>query len=69
MPANQSLRVEIYRDTIEFQRTGTRAVRRAREENRELGIPNAFTREGKLYFELPDGTITQENPFEKDPKA
>ena len=67
--ANRPLPIELYQETIELQRIGTRAVRRAREENRRLGIPNAFTRDGKLYFELPDGTITQDNPFEKDPLA
>lgn len=65
MTFDTDFRVEIYRDTVEFQRIGTQAVRRARQENRALGIPNTFTRDGKLYFELPDGTITQDNPFEK----
>ena len=64
MTSDTDIRVEIYRDTVEFQRIGTRAVRRARQENRDLGIPNSFTRDGKLYFEMPDGTITRENPFE-----
>jgi len=52
------------RDELEeFTRIGTEAVKRAQEENRRLGIPNAYSRNGTLYFELPDGTITQEDPF------
>ena len=45
-------------------------MERAQEENRRLGIPNAYSRNGTLYFELLDGSITQENPFvlEKDDK-
>jgi len=46
-------------------RIGERAVRKAREENRRLGIPNTTSKKGKLYWEMPDGTITTENPFKK----
>ena len=38
-------------------------MERAQEENRRLGIPNAYSRNGTLHFELPDGSITQEDPF------
>jgi predicted ABC-type ATPase len=61
-------RSEAYCDTIELQRIGSRAVQRALEENRRLGIPNSFSRNGKLHFELPDGEITQKDPFVDDPK-
>ena len=50
-------------DFDEIERIGTNAVERAQEENRRLGIPNAYSRNGTLYFELPDGSITQEDPF------
>jgi hypothetical protein len=50
-------------DFEEIERIGTDAVERAQKENRRLGIPNAYSRNGTLYFELPDGTITQEDPF------
>lgn len=61
-------RPETHRATIELQQTGSRAVERALEENRRLGIPNVFSRNGKLYFEMPDGEVTQKNPFVDDPK-
>ena len=41
-------------------RIANKAAHQAQEENRKLGIPNAFSRNGILYFELPDGTITRE---------
>jgi len=54
----------------EMQRIGQRAIEKAREENRKLGIPNVNSRNGTLTYELPDGTITSESPFEKnDEKA
>lgn len=54
---------DVLKETIELKRIGTESARRAQEENRRLGIPNAYARNGTLYFELPDGTLTQEDPF------
>ncbi len=36
------------RKSIEFQRIGNRAVHRAQEENRKLGIPNFYSIVGKI---------------------
>lgn len=54
---------EVLREMMELKRIGTRSARGAQEENRRLGVPNAYSRNGTLYFELPDGTITEEDPF------
>ena len=48
---------------MELKRVGTQSAREAQAENRRLGIPNAYSQNGTLYFELPDGTITQKDPF------
>ncbi len=64
MNENRPKNIETYRRAIEIQRIGNRAVRKAQEENRRRGIPNAYSRNGKLYFELPDGKLTDKNPFE-----
>ncbi|MFH2033784.1 MAG: hypothetical protein ABIJ26_03665 [Candidatus Margulisiibacteriota bacterium] len=40
-----------------------RAVRKAVNENRRLGVPNVFVKDGKIIYELPDKTITTLNPF------
>ncbi len=50
-------------DTI--QQIGNDAVRQAQRKSLENGIPNSYSKNGVLYFQLPDGTITMENPFEK----
>ena len=65
MKNNHPLPIEIYQDAIELQRIGNRAVRKAQEESRRLGVPNVYSLNGKLYFELPSGEITDKNPFEK----
>jgi len=42
-----------------------RAIEKAKENNRKKGVPNAFVKNGKIYFEMPDGKITDKDPFEK----
>ncbi len=58
----QQIEVDIS-DTI--QQIGNDAVREAQRKNLENGIPNVYSKNGVLYFQLPDGTITMENPFKK----
>ena len=53
------------REAIEIRRIGSRAVRRAQEENRRLGIPNVYFINGRTYYELPDGTLSLEDPCDK----
>lgn len=45
---NGSVSDETLRKSIEFQRIGNRAVHRAQEENRKLGIPNFYSVNGKI---------------------
>jgi len=67
MKTNEPLPIEIYRSAAELQRIGNRAVREAQEESRRMGVPNVYSLNGKLYYELPNGEITDKNPFEDDP--
>ncbi len=48
-----------------IQRIGNDAVREAQKKSLENGIPNVYSKNGVHYFQLPDGTITMDNPFEK----
>lgn len=54
---------DIYKRTLEFLRIGNRAVKRAQEENRKKGIPNVYDFNGHLYYELPNGELTKEDPY------
>jgi len=45
-------------------RIGNRAVAKAIQENKEKGIPNVYSLNGTLVYEMPDGTITTECPFD-----
>lgn len=48
-----------------IQMIANNAVREAQQKSLDNGIPNAYSKNGVLYFQLPDGTITMDNPFEK----
>ncbi len=56
---------ELYEQAIEFERIGNRAVRKAQERNRRLGVPNVYSKGGTIYYERPDGTLTMEDPYEE----
>lgn len=42
---------------LEIQRIGNLAMSSAQKENRRLGLPNIYSRNGKLIYEMPDGKI------------
>ena len=59
----KKFKAETYELTLKIARIGSRALREAHEENHRHNLPNIFTRNKNLYFEMPDGTITTDNPF------
>ncbi|MCK5524958.1 MAG: hypothetical protein KAI83_17665 [Thiomargarita sp.] len=65
MNNNQVTDIQVFIQAAEFKRIGNRAIHKALEENRQLGIPNVFSRNGKLYYELPNGEITTKDPFKE----
>lgn len=34
-----------------------------KEENHKKGLPNVYSKNKRLYYELPNGTITMEDPL------
>ena len=63
MPQDKLDPVDIHKQTLELLRIGNRAVKRAQEENRKKGIPNVYDFNGHLYYELPNGELTKEDPY------
>lgn len=49
--------------SVKLTRIAKRAVRRAQEENTRKGIPNVYCINGKIVFQMPNGDITDKNPF------
>ena len=64
------LSLETYKQALELLRIGNRAAKRAQEENRRKGIPNVYSYNGHIYYELPNGELTKEDPLKRqDNKA
>ncbi len=59
------LKLETYKRMYDFLRIGNRAVKKAQEENRKKGIPNVYSYNGHIYYELPNGELTKEDPLKK----
>ena len=57
------MKKERYEMLIKIARIGSRAVKEAQEENRRKGLPSVYSKNGRLYYELPDGTMTMKNPL------
>ncbi len=53
----KNLSQKTYEQAADVVRVGNNAVRKAQEENHRLGLPNVYSRNGKLIFEMPDGQI------------
>jgi hypothetical protein len=65
MKQKVNLKSETYEKALEYQRIGNRAARQAREENHLLGLPNIYSRNGKIIYEMPDGRIIVKDIPEK----
>ena len=67
--SNRLLDPRFVRKAIEIRQIGSRAVHKAQEENRRLGIPNTYRINWRIYYELPDGTLSLEDPYDHDSKS
>lgn len=47
---------------IKILKIASKAVKEAQRNSLRNGIANVYSKNKKLYFQLPDGTITQEKP-------
>ncbi len=61
---NSTLRPDDFVRAAEFIRIGRRAVKRAQEESRRLGVPNVYSINGMLYYELPNGELSRTDPYD-----
>lgn len=42
---------------------GNLAVRKAQEKKRKKGVPNVYSLNGKIVWQMSDGTITEKSPL------
>ena len=55
--------LNLYLKGFEIESIGNKAILQVQQENRELGIPLVYSVDGKIFYELADGTITTNSPF------
>lgn len=53
----------------EFLRIARQAVLDAQEESRRLGVPNVYSINGRIYYELPNGELSLTDPWEPEQKV
>lgn len=63
MSVDSPISLETFTRAEEIIRIGRRAVRKAREENRRRGVPNVYSINGLLYYELPSGELSRTDPY------
>jgi predicted PP-loop superfamily ATPase len=64
MDKNKKIDINTYRQAADMLAIGNRAVRKAQEENRRFNVPNVYSHNGTLFYELPNGELTTEDPFQ-----
>ena len=52
--------------TENLLKIGNRAIKKAQENNRKKGIPNVYSINGKIVFQLPNGDITTQYNFSQN---
>jgi hypothetical protein len=60
--------ISTFRKADEFMRILRSAVGKAQERSRRLGVASVYSFNGRRYFELPSGEITQTRPENGDVK-
>lgn len=61
--ASSTIGLKTHEKAAELMRIANRAVRRAQEESRQKGVPNVYSINGILYYELPNGELSRSDPY------
>jgi hypothetical protein len=57
------LSAEEYAHIDDMIRIGRRGVAKAQEASRRAGVPNVYSINGRIYYELPSGELSLEDPW------
>ncbi|WP_425397586.1 hypothetical protein [Aeoliella sp.] len=68
MNGNSVLSAETYAKIDDFMRIARTAVVKAQQESRRRGVPNVYSINGRIYYELPNGELSLEDPYPKSQK-
>ncbi|HHE38368.1 MAG TPA: hypothetical protein ENL20_07320 [Candidatus Cloacimonetes bacterium] len=59
------LKIENYELLIEMTKVFQKAIKKAQQSHRDKGIPNVYSKNGRIVWELPDGSYINKNPFDR----
>lgn len=57
--------IELYHMASLYKKLFDKGIREAKEVNHKNGLPNVFTRNGRIFYELPNGDIVDKNPLDE----
>ncbi len=63
MKMNKIDDLEVFQLGFEIEKIGNEAIETVKVENKKMGIPLVFSRNGEIFYELPDGSVTNKSPF------
>lgn len=63
MEVKKFLDDELYIKGAEIEHIGNMAIKELQKENKKNGIPLVYSINGNIYYELPNGQITNKSPF------
>lgn len=63
MVENTLITAETYATIDELVRLGSIAVNDAQNESRRLGVPNVYSINGRIYYEMPTGELSCVDPY------
>jgi len=53
----------------DFLRIASSAVAKAQVDSRKRGVPNVYSINGRIYFELPSGELSTTDPYANGPNG
>lgn len=62
------LKAKNYDRFLEMTKIFQRAIKKVQKSHRDNGIPNVYSKNGKIVWELPDGTYVSKNPLKNKEK-
>ena len=55
--------LKLFFERCEIVAIGNKAIKKAQNESRQKGVPNVYSNDEKIFYELPSGEITKKSPF------
>ncbi len=68
MKISQIKKLRFYERALKLIAIGNKGVHLTLIENERKGLPNVFSMDKKIFYRMPDGTISTKSPFKNRKK-